>query len=76
MKLENQVGIVTGAASGIGAATARLFAAEGARVALVDLDEAGLAKVAAEIGSDTLVIPADVSNDDQARAGVAKVLER
>jgi NAD(P)-dependent dehydrogenase (short-subunit alcohol dehydrogenase family) len=35
-----------------------------------------LAKVAAEIGSETLVIPADVSNNDQARAGVAKVLEK
>ena len=49
MKLENQVAIVTGAASGIGAATARLFATEGAKVALVDQDEVGLAKVAAEI---------------------------
>ena len=76
MKLKDQVAIVTGAASGIGAATARLFATEGAKVALVDLDEAGLAKVAAEIGSETLVIPADVSNNDQARAGVAKVLEK
>ena len=49
MKLENRVVIVTGAASGIGAASARLFAAEGARVALVDLDEAGILDVAAEI---------------------------
>ena len=76
MKLKDQVAIVTGAASGIGAATARLFATEGAKVALVDLDEAGLAKVAAEIGGQTLVIPADVSSNDQARAGVAKVLEK
>ena len=42
MKLKDQVAIVTGAASGIGAETARLFAAEGAKIALVDLDEAGL----------------------------------
>ena len=76
MKLKDQVAIVTGAASGIGAATARLFAMEGAKVALVDLDEAGLAKVAAEIDSETLIWPADVSNSDQARAGVAKVLEK
>jgi len=76
MKLKDQVAIVTGAASGIGAATARLFATEGAKVALVDLDETGLAKVAAEIGGETLIWPADVSNGDQARAGVKKVLEK
>ncbi len=69
MKLKDQVAIVTGAASGIGAATARLFAAEGAKVALVDLDEAGLARVAAEIGAtggETLTFAADVSNGEQA----------
>lgn len=79
MKLKDQVAIVTGAASGIGAATARLFAAEGAKVALVDLDEAGLARVAAEIGAtggETLTFAADVSNGEQARAGVAQVMAK
>ena len=42
MRLENKVAIVTGAASGIGATTAQLFAAEGARVLAVDLQETGL----------------------------------
>ncbi len=42
MRLENKTAIVTGAASGIGAATAQLFATEGARVLAVDLDETGL----------------------------------
>jgi NAD(P)-dependent dehydrogenase (short-subunit alcohol dehydrogenase family) len=74
MKLQDKVAIVTGGASGIGAASARLFAAEGARVALVDQDEVGLAKVAS--GIDAITIVADVSRDAQARAGVAQVMEK
>ena len=74
MKLKNKVAIITGGASGIGAATARLFAAEGAKVALVDQSEEGLAGVAA--GLDAIAIQADVSSDAQARAGVAKVIEK
>jgi 2-keto-3-deoxy-L-fuconate dehydrogenase len=74
MKLKDKVAIVTGGASGIGAATARLFAAEGAKLALVDQSEEGLAKVAA--GLDAITIAADVSSDAQARAGVARVMEK
>ena len=48
MKLKDKVAIVTGGASGIGAASARLFAAEGARLALVDQDKVGLGQVAAD----------------------------
>jgi 2-keto-3-deoxy-L-fuconate dehydrogenase len=84
MKLKDQVAIITGGASGIGAASARLFAAEGAKVALVDQDAVGLGQVAAEIeatnegrGSGVVMtITADVSSDQQARAGVAGVMER
>jgi len=74
MRLKDRVAIVTGGASGIGAASARLFAAEGAKVALVDQDKEGLAKVGADI--DALTIVADVSSDQQARAGVAQVMEK
>ena len=74
MKLKDKVAIITGGASGIGAATARLFAAEGAKVALVDQSEEGLAGVAA--GLDAISIRADVSSDGQARDGVAKVMEK
>src|SRR5258708_39887753 len=79
MKLKDQVAIVTGAASGIGAASSRLFAAEGAKLALVDQDEVGLGQVAAEIegkGGSVITIAADVSRDDQARNGVARVMEK
>jgi NAD(P)-dependent dehydrogenase (short-subunit alcohol dehydrogenase family) len=77
MKLEGRVAIVTGAASGIGAAAARLFAAEGARLALVDLDEKGLGRVAADIegqNGQAITVTADVSNGGQAREGVARVM--
>ena len=47
--IEGKVAIVTGAASGMGRATARLFADEGAKVAAIDLQEAALAEVVAEI---------------------------
>lgn len=74
MKLKDKIAIITGGASGIGAATARLFAAEGAKLALVDQSEEGLARVAA--GLDAITIAADVSSDAQARAGVARVMEK
>ncbi|HTR85728.1 MAG TPA: SDR family oxidoreductase [Reyranella sp.] len=74
MKLKDKVAIVTGAGSGIGAATARLFAAEGARVALVDQDAEGLATTAS--GLDAITIPADVSSNAQAEAGVAQVMAK
>ena len=79
MKLKDRVAIVTGGASGIGAASARLFAAEGAKLALVDQDEVGLGQVAADIeaaGGSAITIPADVSSDAEARAGVDRVMEK
>ncbi|CAN5762643.1 SDR family oxidoreductase [soil metagenome] len=79
MKLKDQVAIVTGAASGIGAASARLFATEGARLALVDQDKEGLGQVAADIeaaGGSAIIVPADVSSDAEARAGVDRVIAK
>jgi NAD(P)-dependent dehydrogenase (short-subunit alcohol dehydrogenase family) len=79
MKLENQVAVVTGAASGIGAAAARLFAAEGAKVALIDIDEQGLAATAAEIrggGGTAVTQVADVTDGNAARDGVALIIEQ
>src|ERR1700722_17510625 len=58
-RLENRVAVVTGAGSGIGLATARRFAAEGARVVAVDIDEQAGEKAAAE--ADGLFVRADVT---------------
>ena len=50
MNLQNQSAIVTGGGSGLGEATARALAAAGARVAVLDVNEAGAQRVAADIG--------------------------
>ena len=49
--IEGNIAFITGAASGMGAATARLFADQGARLALVDVNEAGLQAVVDEIAA-------------------------
>lgn len=59
--LESRAIIVTGAASGIGAAIARALAAESARLLLTDRNEAGLARIAAALGAET--VTADLGDD-------------
>jgi meso-butanediol dehydrogenase / (S,S)-butanediol dehydrogenase / diacetyl reductase len=59
-KLDNRISIVTGGGSGIGEATAKLFAAEGARVVIADIDEQGGNRVAREIGSSATFRRSDV----------------
>jgi NADP-dependent 3-hydroxy acid dehydrogenase YdfG len=76
-KLENTVALVTGSSSGIGAATARRLAAEGAAVALVArrrdrLD--GLATAIRADGGTALVVPADVTSQQQAAAAVEQTV--
>jgi NAD(P)-dependent dehydrogenase (short-subunit alcohol dehydrogenase family) len=69
MQLKNQAAIVTGGASGLGAATARKLAAQGARVAVVDLNQKLAESVAAEIGG--VAVNCDVSDAASAEAAVA-----
>ncbi len=74
-RLAGKTTLVTGAASGFGRAIAHRFAEEGARVAIVDLNEAGARDVAAEIGESALAVKADVSVGTDVSAAVAAVIE-
>src|SRR5579862_4567839 len=79
MKLKDQVAVVTGAGRNIGEEIAKLFAAEGARIAVVDLDRARGERVAAEIrasGGDATLFAADVSRGNDVAALVKDVVAR
>jgi 2-hydroxycyclohexanecarboxyl-CoA dehydrogenase len=71
LRLEGKVALVTGGASGIGAATVRRLAAEGARVAIGDVDEAGAREVAAEV--DAFPARLDVTDTASIATAVAAV---
>ena len=71
-RLSNKIAIVTGAGSGIGRACAITFAGEGAKVALVGRRKEQLEETAREIGDSALILPADVSVQDE----IARVVEQ
>jgi NAD(P)-dependent dehydrogenase (short-subunit alcohol dehydrogenase family) len=74
--LEGKATIVTGGASGIGLATAERLVAEGARVALVDIDGEAAERAAAELGGESIGLRADVSSEEDVVAAFAAVRER
>ena len=71
-RFEGRNALVTGGASGIGAATVRRLAAEGARVAVADIDGEGARAVAGEV--DGVAVALDVADDASVRAGVARAV--
>jgi NAD(P)-dependent dehydrogenase (short-subunit alcohol dehydrogenase family) len=76
MQLAGSVAVITGGASGLGAATARLFAGAGAKLALWDLNaEAGNA-LAAEFGSNGLFVKTDVTSSDDVQRALTQVQEQ
>ena len=75
-KLHGQVVLITGAASGIGAATALEVRARGGVPVLLDCDAEPLAQVAHQCGADTLALVADVTDLPAMEAAVAQVLAR
>ena len=74
MKLDTTKAIVTGGASGLGEATARYFASQGAQVTLLDRDAARGAQVAKEIGG--YFAQTDVTDEDSVQAAIDLALEK
>ena len=78
-RLEGKAAIVTGGAGGIGSATAKLFLAEGARVAIVDLDPDALARagedIARESGDAAVALSADIARESEAFRAVGEAAE-
>ena len=72
MTLKDKVAVVTGAANGIGRAMARRFAAEGAKVVVVDIEEAAAKTVAGEISADCYTV--NVASESEIQAMVDSVL--
>mgnify|MGYP000545419439 CR=1 FL=1 len=79
MRLEGKVAIVTGGANGMGAAEAKLFTKEGARVAIADILEAEGRRIEAEIteaGGEAIFVPMDVSNEEDWSKTIEQTIAR
>ena len=72
MKLAGSVALVTGGASGLGGATVRVLVARGAKVVIVDRDDAKGAALAAELGAAATYVKADVTEPAQIEAAIAQ----
>jgi NAD(P)-dependent dehydrogenase (short-subunit alcohol dehydrogenase family) len=76
-RLRGKVALISGGGGSIGAATARCFAAEGAKVVVIDIDEDGLVAVADEIGAQHCAyVETDVTDSDEVRDAVRIAVER
>jgi NAD(P)-dependent dehydrogenase (short-subunit alcohol dehydrogenase family) len=75
MKISDTIAVVTGGASGLGEATARNFAAGGARVAIFDMNATKGEKVAADIGKQAVFQRVDVASEDSVKAGIAAAMK-
>ena len=79
MKLQGQVAVITGAGRNIGKAMAKLFAAEGAKIAVIEMHEGRGQVVVDEIsktGQDAMLVLCDVANSGDVKAMVKQVVAR
>ncbi|HVO89841.1 MAG TPA: SDR family NAD(P)-dependent oxidoreductase [Casimicrobiaceae bacterium] len=76
MQIDTSTFIVTGGASGLGAATAQMLAAAGARVAIADVNEQQGQAYAAQLGANAMFVRVDVSEEGSARAAVESTVQR
>jgi len=74
-RVDGKVALITGGASGLGSATARILAEQGARVVITDIDEDAGAGVAAEIGHDVLFIRQDVASEADWKRVMSRIIE-
>lgn len=72
--MQGQVVAITGASRGIGAAAARIFAAEGARVALLSRNAGAIAELAASIGPQAMALPCDVASWPEVTGAVGQIV--
>jgi NAD(P)-dependent dehydrogenase (short-subunit alcohol dehydrogenase family) len=70
MNVNDKVALVTGGASGLGLATVRRLAADGAKVVIVDLPSSNGKEIADGLGDRAVFVPADVTDEEQAQAAV------
>lgn len=75
-QFEDKVAIVTGAASGLGLSIAKKLQLEGARVALLDVNDDAVTNAAREVGVGARAFPIDLTNEDQVRKVVDEIAER
>jgi 3-oxoacyl-[acyl-carrier protein] reductase len=74
LALEGKVALVTGAGSGFGEGIAKRFVAGGAKVAVLDRDEAAAGRVAKELGGNAVAVAADIAKEAEVEAAVATTL--
>src|SRR5262245_25888153 len=72
MNIQGKSALVSGGASGLGAATVRMLVAQGAKVVIADVNESTGQTLAKELGSAVVFVKTDVTNTDQVKAAVAE----